>query len=229
MSLHRNERGNVLFYILIAVALFAALIYTVSRGGREGAESIGKDRTRLLASEMLEYGTVVANATTQIRLRGTAVSAISFASPALAAGYGTHGTAPANEIFNLSGGGVTYAAPAPEAMLTPSPYVFTGSNEVNTVGTTCGGDGCADLLMAAEGVKNDVCLKINDLVSINNNGTLPPADASIDLSVPYAGSFTYVRSLGDEAGSSALKGHAAGCFRHTANGKNVFYQVLYAR
>ena len=74
-----GECGNVLFYILIAVALIAALSYavtTTSRGG--GTADISQEKAGLAASEILEYSNNIASAAAQLNLRGCRDTEISF-------------------------------------------------------------------------------------------------------------------------------------------------------
>jgi len=49
------KAGNVLFLILIAVALFAALSYAVTSSSRSGTGGVGEDKAKLAASTLLQY------------------------------------------------------------------------------------------------------------------------------------------------------------------------------
>ena len=65
----RSEHGNVLFLILIAVALFAALSYVVTQSSRSGSGNIGKEDAKLAAAEILNYVTSVQTAVQTLMLR----------------------------------------------------------------------------------------------------------------------------------------------------------------
>ena len=65
-----KQSGNVLFIILIAVALFAALSYAVVGSSRNTGGNIDDENTHLIASEILNYVSSVETAFTRLRARG---------------------------------------------------------------------------------------------------------------------------------------------------------------
>ena len=73
-----SERGNALLYILIAVALIAALSYVVSRGQRGNTSTLTDQQARLAAQEIIDYGNDLANAVQKLRLRGCTDTQVSF-------------------------------------------------------------------------------------------------------------------------------------------------------
>ncbi len=56
-----KERGNILFLILLAVVLFAALAYAVTSSMRGGGKSATDEKARSLASAIIQYGSLVQN------------------------------------------------------------------------------------------------------------------------------------------------------------------------
>lgn len=226
--MRQTESGNVMFYILIAIVLLAALSYAISQGGRTGAQNLTGDRERLLATEIIDYADTVKKTVQMLRLRGSQFSDLSFASDDLA-GYGVSGTAPAHEIFNTAGGAALYKKPDDSALALPSDWIFTATNEVENVGTTGGAADNADLLMILQPLKKSVCITLNERLSVTNPAGDPPVDTDIDTAVPFTGGAGFAQTIGNEAGSASLAGHNAGCFRETASGNYYFYQVLLAR
>lgn len=75
-----SEKGNALFLILIAVALFGALSYAVTQSGR-GSGTIDRETDPLIVAELLDYGAFVRTAITRMILTGTSVEMINTCSP----------------------------------------------------------------------------------------------------------------------------------------------------
>jgi hypothetical protein len=73
----KNERGNVLFLILIAVALFAALSYAVTQSTRGGGNA-DSETGLITASQYLQYGAGLKVAITRMMISGTDHSSLDF-------------------------------------------------------------------------------------------------------------------------------------------------------
>ncbi|MCD8562902.1 MAG: hypothetical protein LRY54_02370 [Alphaproteobacteria bacterium] len=106
-----SESGNVLLYILISVVLLAALSYAVTRSISSGGDQMNSERARMAATEILGYANSVANAASQLRLRGCKLAELSFEG---ASGTYTNASTPGDntcKIFHASGGGVEVQTP----------------------------------------------------------------------------------------------------------------------
>ncbi len=230
----RSQSGSALFYIFICIALFAALSMAVARM-MQGGDAVGRGDTKKLGgTEMLQYADAVRNAVRAMQISGTGEDSVCFDAP----GWGT-GTYVfdacsdvANQVFDAEGGAVVWENPG-NTLNDGSPWLFTGANGVDGVGTSCAGAGCADLKMVLPHVKMDVCLAVNGQLGITNPGGVPPDDNGYDPT-PFTGAYasTGTGDIGDEAGSAGLRGKMAGCFKSNGlptSGDYYFYRVLIAR
>jgi hypothetical protein len=76
----RNESGNVIFLILIAVALFAALSYVVTNSSRSGGDDL-REKENLAASEILNYIVSVRSGVLRMLISGVPVDKLSSYTP----------------------------------------------------------------------------------------------------------------------------------------------------
>ncbi|MCE7886764.1 MAG: hypothetical protein DYH13_04575 [Alphaproteobacteria bacterium PRO2] len=188
-----TERGNVMFYILIAVALLAALIFAVAQSGRGNIQQVSEEKARLYATEIIQSTGTMANGVAQLRLRGVRDTEISFDNPSVP--YPNANCADDTcKLFHPAGAGLTYAAPDMQ-WLDESAASATGFGVVGgMIGqwyfpyNTCvwqvgaGGDNChadnsdnTELMVWLPWVKREVCLQINQLLGIPNPGGEPPS------------------------------------------------------
>ncbi len=229
-STHRRERGNVLFYVLIAVSLLAALTYAVSQSGRGSVSQIGTEKARLLASGVTDYASTIATAFAQIRLRGCTLDKINFQNPIIAA-Y-DNPDAPADQtcdIFELAGAGISFENPPAEAGTNPV-HLFTAEAEVEQSGSTCGDENCTELLIVSGPLNKSICMQINTLLGIENPSDTPPKDnAAFAGMAKYIGTLSYQTIIGDEVDGAAVKGKSAACIEDTNDNLFYFYKVLAAR
>ncbi len=225
------ESGNVFFYIFLGIALLAALSYAVANGGRATVQNLSDDRLNLVAAEVISYGDTVTKTVSQLRLRGTQLTELSFANAFLSTGeYGTYNNDPSNEVFNPSGGAVVYTDPPSDAVTAVVDWQFLANNEVELIGTTPNDASGSDLIMALPSVRQNVCIKINELLGVSNPAGAPPTDGDIDEDnkfEPGATPFGYDETVGDE--DSALEGQREACFEETGDGEYVYYKVLIPR
>lgn len=232
---HTNSQsGNVLFYILIAVALLAALTFAVAQSGRGSAKQISAERARLFASEIIDYSNVISSAVSQLTLRGVDDTELCFDHPNWGASDYDHAgcTDDFNKIFDINGAGISWSEAPSEAMdasATPDNlWHIYGDNEIEDIGTTCAGAGCSDLVLYLDELQLGVCQQLNDLLGITDSSTAPPTDTDIG-ETRFVGTFGYSQSIADEAGGALLAGKTSGCFENTTDNKYVFYKVLIAR
>ncbi len=174
-------KGNVLFLILLAVALFAALSYAVTQSSRSSGKNISDEQAKLFASKITQYGTNLKQVVTRLRLtNGCRDTQISFASDSDQDGewYDTddeyHNTnAPSNfscHVFHPNGGNMHPLEVSPDWLdQSHSGYsVVYGKalyldNRVYSKGTIIDhGTEANELVFTVGFLKQGICKHIND-------------------------------------------------------------------
>lgn len=242
-----SESGNALFYILIAVALLAALSYAVTFGSRATVNNLDRDRINLLSSEILEYANIIANGVSQLRLRGYRPDNISFESPQTAANdyIGINCTTNDHEckVFHPSGGGLVWKFVPEQALESAHDgstdygwWSISGYYDIDEIGTNCADETCKDLVAYANYLRRDVCIALNDLLNVTNPGGEPPkASGGLDpMNEHFHGTFSSLSGTveGDSpADKQALAGRNAACVAHITPSDPTYmlYQVLIPR
>ena len=241
----KNDSGNVLIYILIAVALLAALSYAVARMGHSsGLTEFSNERDGLMASELIEYGTVMGNAIAQLRLRGYPDTEISFANDIDTDYTNPNCVESGCEIFNPAGGALHYLEPKAEwlddsqsAQAHYGELYITGSSNVEDVGT-----GDDDLILFVPYIRKSLCEAINTKL-----GILPSSDdVPSETDGPFVTGDEFIGTYGSAADqkisgdgttgeTEILHNQSAGCTEGSGGasippaGSYHFYQVLISR
>ena len=209
----RNDSGNVLFLILIGVALFAALQYAMSRGSQVNMTG-DKERNSLAADQIIRYGMELQQAVEMIMANGYSENELSFEHVDLNAGYANSNAADATEIFSIAGGGATYQSPKTSWQTSAAEWFFTGQSCVPQLGDyddDCVNNGNPELVAFLPNVTQGICAMINRKSGI---GDVTPQDSSNAWThnAYFSGSFTDAEAVADGA-TNSFSGKKIGCFR----------------
>jgi hypothetical protein len=233
-----SEKGSVLIYIFIAIVLFAALSFAVSRGNREGVATIDRERADLQATQILDYTGMIRRSLQNMKISGVKDSDLCFDHTGW--GFATYNHAKCsedkNKVFLPTGGGSSFQAPGEQLLdesLRTQPgwnqWHFTGANRVIGVGEDCTTNGeCNELLLVLPYVKREICAALNRRLQVNDGLSIPLDDAAFDITKPYAGAFV----AGDAVNTALLNGKRSGCFQTNgtpSDGSFLFYAVLSAQ
>lgn len=189
---YKAENGNVLFLILIAVALFAALSYAVTQSNRSGGGDASRETSQLRTLRLAQYGTQISAAITRLKVsHNCSDDQISFENPIL--NIYTNPNSPTDhscEIFHPLGGGVPFEQFLdilhPHLGISPPNNIFFSSTPVPGAGTTA-----PDLVfMTWGGLTNEDCTLINQKLGVTNvvHGDPEWGDDG-DAIVPFIGTF----------------------------------------
>lgn len=241
----RDQSGNVLFYILIAVALLAALSYTVAQTNRGGAQSIGKERAGIVSSEIIEYAQIVGNAVSQLRLRGVKDTQISFENEKVTGYENANCVEDGCKIYNLNGGGISYSAPKEEwldSKYSEEPRYGELYFNASAMGLAKGSDTKDDLIMFVPYLKKSICIAINKALGVHLNSDDTPSEKNgpFETSAKFNGFYNdvsdfYVAGDNTSGQDELFSSYSAGCTKSSgmgaapAAGSYHFFKVLIAR
>lgn len=229
----RRNAGSVLFLILIAVVLVAALSWAVSRGSQSSVGQISKEQAGFAAREIISYGNTLTDSVQKLKLRGCNDSEIHFGNDiwSEAGGALIHpaGSGPDHcKIFAIGGGGAQAVTMEPH---TAHDGVSTGTGTKRGHMTIyqarvegIGSAGSADIFLHFPFVRQDVCVEINNLLGIKNPAGQPPV-GELSGFIRFNGTFNDTHSL---SVPESLQGRPSFCV-DTGDDMYRYVQVLISR
>ncbi len=235
----RQQSGNALWFILIAVGLLGLLTVTLTKSGSSTNETGSFEQNQIVASQILTYAKSIENAVQSLLARGCSENEISFENNVVA-GY-ENPNAPTDKschVFDAAGAGMTYEAPK-ENWLDKSKngedsfgeIVITGLARVDTVGgAICGVNQCSELLFYIPYLEQNICVSLNRALNLNVNLSI---DEGIQDLGPSSADF-FTGSFKNDSGfigneQAVLIGENNACIYRNHNENFSFYHVLHAR
>ncbi|MGB1076852.1 MAG: hypothetical protein ACPG05_00960 [Bdellovibrionales bacterium] len=233
----KQQNGNVLFLILIAVALFAALSYAVTQSTRGGGNA--DDETALLNSTTVtQFGGTIASAIQRMMLfNGVDETELCFYTGNNHTDYNHAGCADnMNNIFHPDGGGVGYQAPPGDANdgtdweFSSRPQIF-GQGKTTPVGGPYNDN--VDLILVLRGMNQSICEKINEEIGVSG---IPIDSGELDVD-RFDGDYVMGDNVdGCNPNCTTLSGSPfvqvashIGCFEEANGGDYVYFHTLLAR
>lgn len=183
----QGERGNVLFLILIAVALFAALSYAVTQSTRSGSGDTSSEKNKIGSAQLAQYPAGVRTSVVRMVLGGVPVDGLLFDGPSDFATGVYNGANKADyyryNVFHPTGGGAIFQNAASDLLVpeansetatgTDAKYkgawVFSSAYQINGIGMTDSTDPLAnDIIAFLPGLTQSICRKLNDELGISD-------------------------------------------------------------
>lgn len=249
-SQYNSQSGNVLFLILIAVVLFAALSYAVtSSTGSGGNKDTTEDKAKLYVSEIAQFTTAIRTAITLLTATSKCVdtelsfegppfdgSDVDYVNPNSPNDFSCH-------IFHPDGGGVSWRAPDDKWLKGTTlakwekQFIFSGNDCVPNVGTGAG-SGCwnngtnedTELNMYLVDVTDTLCLELN-----RNGATVIQEDSGGNFfhyshaAAKFKGSYGINATQSRPINTPTVSGRYFHCFYDSTAATNIHFEVLLAR
>ena len=239
--MRHTQSGNAFIYVLVAIALFAALAYTFTRSAQQGGSgNISKQEAAIAASEILSYARTIESAVNRVRVKNRcSENEISFEYNGNQVNADAPGTKKCH-IFEANGGNAPWETPQTtwlDSSKSANPlygsYSYVGAGGVDEVGSSA-----SDLIFFAPVLDRQVCLSLNKSLNIPNpSDDAPVDDNGIQTETAFTGSYVDApatsATINDSGSSTALAGKNAACIEESTgcNGGSCynFYYVLLAR
>ncbi len=214
---HAGQRGHALWLILIAVVLFGALSYVLSRSGERAVE---EEKLLMASAKVTQFPAAIRTAMARLVAAGIALEDMDFSEM---------GTSP-RSIFYSGGGGVAYQKP-PYLIGSQTEWRFKTKSRDNTgwfiAGVGTDGPEGKDIFAYISGVSVALCEELN-----RNTGlaAAPKVEAAaVNLAVPgdanaKAGHNAWTFSA--HAQERRAETPPAACVRNGLDGELVYYHVL---
>lgn len=150
------ERGNVLIFILLAIALGGIVTAVIMQGTQNVNQDIDSETLSVQISSVQQYATELQNGVRLAMQNGISEDDLRFAHPDAPPAYGLITDNPEAQIFERFGGGVSYRLPPEDIQETPGPWEFYGGTALPNVGTDR-----AELIAVLPNVTEDFCEAMN--------------------------------------------------------------------
>lgn len=243
----KSQRGNALFLILIAVALFAALSYAVTQSTRSG---VGQDRETDLAESaaLVQYPVSIKTAVMRMVIGGIEESNLEFNSPSELSSC----TSSSVCVFHPDGlGGATYQIPHPDQTVALVDtynlgfggfWTFSGHYEVENIASSVASSFAGNEITAfLVGIEQSMCETINERLGITAMPVFDSAqmgESLLDIpsfymdesySPPASEHIIGPSNPNSQANTHLLSGRIHGCYFEEDIETYVYYHVLVER
>jgi len=220
------ERGNALIYVLIAIALFAALSFTLSRqsGDSGGQSHLSEEKAELYASQLISYAAQAKNAVEQLLFEGSTVDELDFVLPSDAA-FETGSDI--RKVFHPGGAGLSPGT-IPEQLVSqvdtnpPAGWYMGMFNNVEWTESSA-----QDVILTAHQISRTACEQINEKVT--GNTTIPATNVTLNLILIDDSKHTGTNQPFNIANCGACEDMPALCISNAGGTKFSFYSILVDR
>ena len=218
--------GNAMIYVLIVVALFAALTFVLARRHGEGeANSMSPTAVNVGATQILQLSNQIKDAVDQMIYAGSRIDELDFCRPqdaCFSTGLTRH------KVFHPDGGGVVLPALPADAVhqadANPAPGWYMG--RFNNVAWTNTND--LDVILVAHQINQKICAKINSMLT--GSSTIPTLTVALSRALIDAGLHSAGSNVDlDTTSCPACDGKPSLCVSDAAATTFSFYNVIEQR
>jgi len=216
----KNQRGNAMIYILVALALFGFLTLALTRQNlRSDNQNLTRERIDLYSNELIEYVASAKQATDMMIMSGSDITELNFILPT----DGGFNTAPhIHKVFHPSGGGLNYIE-EPASDILDAISVDAGWQYQNLINVEWTPTAANDVIITAHEIKQSICEKLN--TEITGSTTIPVLTGTIARHfVPGEGDNDFTTTE-----CADCEGYSSLCASNNAGTAYSYYTILEAQ
>lgn len=219
------EKGNALIYVLIAIALFAALGFTLSRQTQNANTSDLDDaKAELFANQLISTTAQMKSAIDQMMITGSTIDDLDFSLP----GQASYDTPPnIHKAFHPEGGGILRDSLPRDVKMEISGLPESGwyMGAFNNVEWTPGNQ--TDVILTAHEIVRAVCGKINE--KITGTTDIPVVSGNLNAYLVDGSVFSGTNSDLDTTVCPDCENYQSLCVSNNSGTAFSFYTVIAQR
>ena len=241
-----GESGNVLFLILIAVALFAALSYAVTQSTRSGAGDTASETNLISSAQLTQYPAGVRTSVVRMIIGGVAIEELLFNDPSDFSTIINTDDLRERAVFHPNGGNATYQLAPSDVVTTDNAngvWYYNAEVQIQNIGITDSGAAGNDIIGFLPDVTLGICRRMNDELGIevsdspdaNTNGVPEQAGLVVtDFTRNMDDGYAFPAGAGSKIDGD-FTGQPFGCFEaaginnSAGSPRVVYYHVLIER
>ncbi len=215
-----QERGNVLVYILIAVVLFGALSFAMSRQTRTaGTAELDAAKLEFYASELIGYSAQAKSVIDQMMVTGSSIDDYDFVKP----GETNFNIYPhEHKVFHPQGGGLDIKS-LPEAITVNKESEAAGWYMTSSINVEWSDSAATDVILTAYQISKPLCALLDK--KITGSSDIPALSGRMKDYFINTGSNNDLTT----AACPKCEGYSALCVSNSNKDSFSFYSVLRAR
>ena len=212
------DHGSAIVLVLITVALFGALGYTLMKGAKTGQGDFASHQTRLSTQDLVDFAGQMQRAVSKLMAHGCSEGQINFVSGLYPSANASAPIDQSCDVFSSQGAGAIAQTFTPPA----TSVVFSAIDNLSGTATAA-----PDLALYMTGLPTATCLEINRLLGIDNPATIPNDTTSTSGLTAYVGIFPGSAAAPYNDDDVRTQNKKSACVH--AGGTNIFYTVLIDR
>lgn len=222
-----SSRGSGLVYVLIAVALFAALTFSLMRQ-MDSSESnaLSSDQAELLATQLINYAAQAKSSVDQMLFSGSTIDKLEFHLPGETDFSAGTQAERVHFVYHPEGGGLNPGVLNDKAKVTgsnPDSGWYMGAfNNVEWTESTA-----TDVILTAYRINKTLCEKIN--LKVTGNTTIPTVNAPLMNLLVDEKFHNGTNADFNISNCAACEGYDSLCVSNAGGTEFAFYNVISAR